>query len=193
MNGVLEVITTKEIGSKSKLLHEARLFRDRLESFGRELALETSINPQPDKWWKLFGISAPNLQKLAIRILGQSSTSSGCQKNGSVFEQIHTKKRNRLEHQRLNDLIYVHYNFKLKDRSPRMERQHRCPREDDVDAIEDIEPVEDLEDDDDIDFLTFEQFNIDGNLHDISIGVGESGSNPRGVMYGEDEEWFRRV
>ncbi|KAL0447945.1 UNVERIFIED_CONTAM: hypothetical protein Slati_1922400 [Sesamum latifolium] len=44
MNDVLEVITTKGIGSKSKLFHETRLFRDRLESFGQELALETSKN-----------------------------------------------------------------------------------------------------------------------------------------------------
>ncbi|KAL0384654.1 UNVERIFIED_CONTAM: hypothetical protein Sradi_2859700 [Sesamum radiatum] len=115
MNGVLEVITTKGIGSKSKLLHEIRLFRDRLESFGQELALETSKNTQPDEWWKLFGASAPNLQQLAIRILGQTSSSSGCERNWSVFERIHTKKRNRLEHQRLNDLVYVHYNLKLKD------------------------------------------------------------------------------
>ncbi|KAL0340073.1 UNVERIFIED_CONTAM: hypothetical protein Sradi_4524100 [Sesamum radiatum] len=107
---------TKGIGSKSKLLHETRLFRDRLESFGRELALETCKNTQPDEWWKLFGASAPNLQKLAIRILGQTSTSSGCERNWSVFERINTKKRNRLEHQRLNDLVYVHYNLKLKDR-----------------------------------------------------------------------------
>ncbi|KAL0285243.1 UNVERIFIED_CONTAM: hypothetical protein Sradi_7179300 [Sesamum radiatum] len=116
VNGVLKVITIKGIGSNSKLLHETRLFRDRLESFGQELALETSKNTQPDEWWKLFGASAPNLQQLAIRILGQTSSSSRCEWNWSVFERIHTKKRNRLEHQRLNDLVYVHYNLKLKDR-----------------------------------------------------------------------------
>ncbi|KAL0315262.1 UNVERIFIED_CONTAM: hypothetical protein Scaly_2873500 [Sesamum calycinum] len=167
------------------------------------------------------------------------STSSGCERNWSVFERLHTEKRNRLEHQRLNDLVYVHYNLKLKDRwfmkaesydpinyesidkidvwivddeeesflnyeeidhmlyeqldPPRMERQRRRPREGDVDAVEDIEPVEDLEVDDDMDFSTFEQFNVDGNLHDISIGVGEGCSNSGGVMYGEDEEWLRRV
>ncbi|XP_028086889.1 uncharacterized protein LOC114287651 [Camellia sinensis] len=36
--------------------------------------------------------------------------------NWSVFERIHTKKRNRLEHQRLNDLVYIHYNLRLKNR-----------------------------------------------------------------------------
>lgn len=116
MASVLDVIETKATCSKTKLLDEARLFRDQLESFGRELATITSKITQPDEWWRLFGHSAPNLQKLAIRILSQTSSSSGCERNWSVFERIHTKKRNRLEHQRFNDLVYIHYNLRLKNR-----------------------------------------------------------------------------
>ncbi|KZV15563.1 hypothetical protein F511_16633, partial [Dorcoceras hygrometricum] len=59
---------------------------------------------------------APNIQSLAIKILSQTSSSSGCERNFSVFERIHTKKRNRLEHQRLNDLVFVYYNLRLKER-----------------------------------------------------------------------------
>jgi hypothetical protein len=33
-----------------------------------------------------------------------------------VHFQIHTKKRNRLEHQRLNKLVYVSYNKKMENR-----------------------------------------------------------------------------
>ena len=69
-----------------------------------------------DEWWKFFGYDVPVLQKLAIRILSQTASSSGCERNWSVFERIHTKIRNRLEHQRLNDLVYVHYNLHLQDR-----------------------------------------------------------------------------
>ena len=69
-----------------------------------------------DEWWKLWGGCAPTLQKFAIRILSQTASSSGCERNWSVFERIHTKKRNRLEHQRLNDLVFVHYNYRLKNR-----------------------------------------------------------------------------
>ncbi|GLT35356.1 hypothetical protein SLA2020_098180 [Shorea laevis] len=69
-----------------------------------------------DEWWKYFGYSAPTLKNLAIKLLSQTSSSSGCERNWSVFERIHTKKRNRLEHQRLNDLVYVHYNLRLKNR-----------------------------------------------------------------------------
>ncbi|CAN6878736.1 unnamed protein product [Brassica oleracea] len=69
-----------------------------------------------DEWWKLFGCDIPDLRKLAIRILSQTASSSGCERNWSVFERIHTKKRNKLEHQRLNDLVYVHYNLRLQNR-----------------------------------------------------------------------------
>lgn len=51
-----------------------------------------------------------------MRLLSQTSSSSGCERNWSVFERIHTKRRNRLEHQRLNDLVYVAYNLRLKNR-----------------------------------------------------------------------------
>jgi hypothetical protein len=33
-----------------------------------------------------------------------------------VHFQVHTKKRNRLEHQRLNKLVYVNYNRKMENR-----------------------------------------------------------------------------
>ncbi|KAK8939133.1 hypothetical protein KSP39_PZI011617 [Platanthera zijinensis] len=64
----------------------------------------------------MFGSCAPQLQKLAIRILSQTSSSSDCERNWSVFEKIHTKRRNRLEHQRLNDLVYVCYNLNMRNR-----------------------------------------------------------------------------
>jgi hypothetical protein len=69
-----------------------------------------------DMWWNTFGHEVPNVKKWAIKILSQTASSSGCERNWSVFERIHTKKRNRLEHQRLNDLVFVHYNLRLKNR-----------------------------------------------------------------------------
>ncbi|KAH1094864.1 hypothetical protein GYH30_040248 [Glycine max] len=67
-------------------------------------------------WWRMFGSQTPNLQKLAIKILSLTCSASGCERNWSVFEQIHSKKRNRLEHKRLHDLVFVKYNQQLKQR-----------------------------------------------------------------------------
>ncbi|CAN1797968.1 hypothetical protein LINPERHAP1_LOCUS21498 [Linum perenne] len=68
------------------------------------------------KWWDWFGKDTPIIQKLAIRILSQTAASSGCERNWSVFERIHTKRNNMLDHKRLSDLVFVHYNMRLKHR-----------------------------------------------------------------------------
>ncbi|KAL6313224.1 hypothetical protein AAG906_018690 [Vitis piasezkii] len=50
-------------------------------------------------------------------VLSLTCSVSGCERNWSSFESIHTKKRNRLEHKSLNALVYVRYNTRLKGRS----------------------------------------------------------------------------
>ena len=63
-----------------------------------------------------FGESAPHLRSAAVRILSQTTTSSNCERNWSTFSLIHTKVRNRLTMQKLNKLVYCHYNLKLRHR-----------------------------------------------------------------------------
>ncbi|KAI9112920.1 hypothetical protein K1719_016034 [Acacia pycnantha] len=58
----------------------------------------------PALWWKSYGAQVPNLRNLAVRVLGLTCSASGCERNWSTFEHIHSKKRSRLEHQRLQDL-----------------------------------------------------------------------------------------
>ncbi|XP_022018457.2 uncharacterized protein LOC110918457 [Helianthus annuus] len=91
-------------------------FRDGEECFGRSSAVASRKAIQPAEWWRLFGGDYPLMQNFAVRILSQTASSSGCERNWSVFERIHTKKRNRLEHERLNDLVFVHYNLRLQNR-----------------------------------------------------------------------------
>ncbi|XP_020992741.1 uncharacterized protein LOC110278810 [Arachis duranensis] len=67
-------------------MQEIQLYRDRKESFGRESALKAIKRLEPGEWWRLHGGSAPNLQKMAIRLLHQTSSSSGCERNWSLFE-----------------------------------------------------------------------------------------------------------
>nr|XP_023927344.1 uncharacterized protein LOC112038732 [Quercus suber] len=116
---VADVIESKVSAVRLKLVEELRLFRECEQTFGTQLPQELAKTSQSDEWWKLFGSCAPTLRKFAIRILSQTATPSGCERNWSVFEQIHTKRRNRLEHQRLNDLVFVHYNYRLKERVKR--------------------------------------------------------------------------
>ncbi|XP_009786406.2 lariat debranching enzyme isoform X2 [Nicotiana sylvestris] len=70
----------------------------------------------PVEWWMQFGYEVPNLQQFAIRVQSLTCRSSGCERNWSVYEHIHTKKRNKLELKKLNDLVFVKYNRTLARR-----------------------------------------------------------------------------
>nr|KAJ0214004.1 hypothetical protein LSAT_V11C400196660 [Lactuca sativa] len=62
----------------------------------------------PANWWGLFGGTTPRLTKITMMILSLTSSSSGCERNWSTHEGVHTKKRNRLEASKLNNLVYKH-------------------------------------------------------------------------------------
>nr|DAD24024.1 TPA_asm: hypothetical protein HUJ06_025487 [Nelumbo nucifera] len=66
--------------------------------------MKTFKSMPPGEWWSRFGCDTPNLKRIVERILSQMCSSSGYEHNWSVFERIHTKRKNKLEHQRLNDL-----------------------------------------------------------------------------------------
>ncbi|XP_028769649.1 uncharacterized protein LOC114727081 [Neltuma alba] len=105
--------------SKSKLM---MALIDVVESYSDEdidgfLVMKQATTYREDEWWTYYGCSVPELQRVAMRILSQTSASSGCERNWSLFERIHTKRRNRLEHKRLNDLVFTNYNLRLKHRS----------------------------------------------------------------------------
>ena len=65
---------------------------------------------------------APSLSAIAIRILSQISSSSGCEINWSTFALIHTKQRNRLAYFKFEQLVYCYYNMKLKLRDMAAEK-----------------------------------------------------------------------
>lgn len=44
----------------------------------------------------VFGVCCPELQRLAIRVLSQTTSATNCERNWSTFSYIHTKTRNRL-------------------------------------------------------------------------------------------------
>ena len=65
-------------------------------------------------WWAGYGYEIPTLQRVAIRLLSQPCSSHWCRWNWTTFESIHTKKRNKAELEKLNDLVFVHCNLWLQ-------------------------------------------------------------------------------
>ncbi|XP_076955084.1 uncharacterized protein LOC143629790 [Bidens hawaiensis] len=92
---VLDMIEKKTNLDVVKLTTQLCMFRDREnEEFSRPAALASVKSHRPDEWWRVFGTDVLDLHTLAIRILSQTASSSGCERNWSVFERIHMKKRN---------------------------------------------------------------------------------------------------
>ncbi|KAF1862930.1 hypothetical protein Lal_00009311 [Lupinus albus] len=119
-SGLLDVFEKHAHGDPDlldKLTSEMRIYKDTEFDFGRPAAIRERSKVMPDQWWETYGCRTPNLQKLAVRVLSQTCSASGCERNWSVFEHIHTNKRNRLEHQKLNNLVFVRYNLRLQQRS----------------------------------------------------------------------------
>ncbi|XP_058114265.1 uncharacterized protein LOC131257424 [Magnolia sinica] len=88
--------------------------------FSRDIVIRHRTMKLPTDWWAAYGVD-PNrkdlaLKKLAMKILGLTCSASGCERNWSTFEAIHTKKSNRLELKKLNELVFVQYNKKLRER-----------------------------------------------------------------------------
>ncbi|KAF5180585.1 hAT transposon superfamily [Thalictrum thalictroides] len=91
-------------------------FRLAKADFGTELAVSTRTEIDPAAWWQQHGINCLELQRIAIRVLSQTCSAYGCDHNWSTYDQIHSKNHNHLAQKRLNDLMYVHYNLRLKER-----------------------------------------------------------------------------
>ncbi|KAM7484907.1 hypothetical protein LguiA_000916 [Lonicera macranthoides] len=87
--------------------------------FGTDLAISTRTELNPAAWWQQHGINCLELQRIAVRILSQTCSSFGCEHNWSIYDQIHSQKRNRIAQKRLNDFVYVHYNLRLRERQIR--------------------------------------------------------------------------
>jgi hypothetical protein len=68
------------------------------------------------EWWLVYGNCAPELQRIALKVLSQTTSASNCERNWSTFSYIHTKTRNRLKYHKLQKLVFTHYNMKFKMR-----------------------------------------------------------------------------
>lgn len=86
-------------------------------------------------WWEQYGDSAPGLQHVAIRVLSQVCSASVFDGSWSSSQLVHPEKRNKLDKETFNDLLYVHYNLKLQARGK--------PAEADPIVLEDMDMTSD--------------------------------------------------
>ncbi|XP_031503572.1 uncharacterized protein LOC116266472 [Nymphaea colorata] len=103
-----------EDGDKMELTKEIPLYINSLGALGNDFAIMgRTLNP-PGDWWATYGYEVPILQRMAMRILNQPCNSYWCIWNWNIFENVQTKKRNKLEQEKFNDLVFVHCNLRLQ-------------------------------------------------------------------------------
>ncbi|XP_019185978.1 PREDICTED: uncharacterized protein LOC109180724 [Ipomoea nil] len=107
-----DILFVNDFDMQNKILSEEfPKYKKKEGMFGRSIAIKAcevnDDNFNPANWWSNFGTSTPLLRRIAMKILSLTSSSSGCERKWSTFEGIHTKKRNRLESNRLKNLIFV--------------------------------------------------------------------------------------
>ncbi|ONM09960.1 hAT transposon superfamily protein [Zea mays] len=104
--------------TQDSIIEELNIYQDQQGAFGHDIAVRQRRNKtfNPAKRWMNHGTTTPHLRILATRILNLTCSSSGCERAWSVFEQIHTKKRNKLLHDRMRDLVFVKFNSKLREK-----------------------------------------------------------------------------
>lgn len=91
-------------------------YKARSGSFGLPEALEDAPNMPAHLWWDMYGNSAAELKRFAMKILSQVSSSSACERNWSTYDFIHSRRRNRLLPTTAKDLVWVFTNGRLADR-----------------------------------------------------------------------------
>ena len=86
-----------------------------MQEFGSGDAMNDRFLLEPLTWWVIQD-SAPTLQSLTFKLLGQPCSSSCCERNWSTYTFINSLKRNKLLPQRAEDLVFVHTNLRLLSR-----------------------------------------------------------------------------
>ncbi|KAG8381196.1 hypothetical protein BUALT_Bualt06G0097100 [Buddleja alternifolia] len=110
---VLEkLLPTPEL--RRDITNQILLFTRGSGMFGCSLAKEATDTVPPGIWWEQFGDGAPMLQRVAIRILSQVCSTSTFERQWSTFQQIHSEKRNKINKETLNDVLYIYCNLKLE-------------------------------------------------------------------------------
>ncbi|KAL0927823.1 hypothetical protein M5K25_002035 [Dendrobium thyrsiflorum] len=79
MERLIPDLTVREIADLQLIL-----FRNREGFFGLHAAKSTIVKRSPVEWWIQFGDSTPELQSFAVRVLGLTCSSSGCERNCST-------------------------------------------------------------------------------------------------------------
>ena len=109
----LKATCIKMLGMDDALLamtsYTARYLK-RLGSFSGEMATLGAQRMAAHTWWEVNGADAPELQRVAVKILAQVPAACLCERNWSDYDYVHSKRRNCLTAARAERCVYVYRN-----------------------------------------------------------------------------------
>ncbi|KAI4382822.1 hypothetical protein MLD38_008734 [Melastoma candidum] len=123
VSGMFDCIERLVVDTKVQdtLIKELTTYKSAAGDLGRKMAIRARDTIFPPEWWSTYGGVCPNLTRLATRILSQTCSALRFKHNPALFDQIQ-ELQNRLERQRLIDLVYVQYNLQLRQPLMNMEQ-----------------------------------------------------------------------
>ncbi|XP_028113206.1 uncharacterized protein LOC114311289 [Camellia sinensis] len=101
-----------------------------IERMSLDIEDRLKVDEQLEKFKKaegMFGMSMAILireKKQPSKFFDYEIVATGCERNWSTFDHVHSKKRNQLEQQRLNALVIVKYNVQLELRQIKRQERH---------------------------------------------------------------------
>ncbi|KAL8490386.1 hypothetical protein ACS0TY_025559 [Phlomoides rotata] len=104
----------RDLSDQDKIILELASYRKAEGLFGFNMAIRQRGTMAPTAWWETYGSSTPHLQKFAIKVLSLTCSSSSCEHDWDIFDNVHAKKGNMLVQQCKTDLLFVKYNRALK-------------------------------------------------------------------------------
>jgi hypothetical protein len=96
------------------IVQQHAVFRSGAGLFGSDLVQDTARKLPTWQWWDTWSSETPELSRLAMKLVSQTTSASSCERNWSSFEYIHSKKRNRLSVKKSSDLVYAFSNLRLR-------------------------------------------------------------------------------
>jgi hypothetical protein len=73
---------------RAKIDYQLEDFKEKKGEFGSSFAKYGLENKSLIQWWESYGRKHKELQWFALRVLGLTCSSSGCERNWSVFERV---------------------------------------------------------------------------------------------------------
>jgi len=90
--------------------------RAKLGPFSRPLNWAAAKKMDLVLWWKSLFSSHTKLVQLAKMVLSVLPTTGAAERNWSAFGYIYSKNRNSLLNNRVNKLIYIYWNLRIRER-----------------------------------------------------------------------------